>query len=338
MRRSAKSWRTKFLGLISRRPVKFNDLHYIWALEPMHLRCRQNLFRAVLRYARHSSSSSSAGFQKPEHTTWPPLRRLKNPTLAQFQSEAFKPQSPYHLASSFNLPASKLWVDPVDSSKINESYFTPYAGTLSLGMEMTLTTSATTLTRSESSLELFLDYMRMIQDVSINASTTRLYIAQASLGYLPDKLRKDVPTPSLVRDAGKGDLYQSSLWMGPCFAARSPLHTDPNPNILVQIAGTKAIRLMPPDSGKEVLAKVTEGIKPEDRRRPSAMLNPTEMIRRSKYVDQVIWREGGGTPDGAFEAILKPGDGIFIPASWWHSTRGIDNDRNINISANWWFR
>ena len=206
---------------------------------------------------------------------------------------------------------------------------------------MTLTTlSTTTLTRSESSLELFLDYMRMMQNMQIDASAARLYIAQASLDYLPEELKKDVPTPSLVREAGKGDLYQSSLWMGPCFAARSPLHVDPNPNILVQIAGTKAVRLMPPNSGKEVLAKVTEGIKSGQ---SSTKLNPTEMIRRSKlkalhkYVDRVIWHEES-IPDGAFEAILKPEDGIFIPASWWHSTRGIDNDSNINISANWWFR
>jgi len=39
------------------------------------------------------------------------------------------------------------------------------------------------------------------------------------------------------------------------------------------------------------------------------------------------------------EATLGPGDGCYIPAGWWHSLRGIEEEiPGINASVNWWIR
>lgn len=298
---------------------------------------RRSLFRPFIEYGRQSSNFSPVRRAKPEYTAWPPLQRLENPSLGQFRAKAFEPSLPHHLASTFNLPASTLWIDSINPSKINDQCFMRYARTLRLDMELIATSLQTNFTRRQSYLEIFLDYMKMVQDLHIDGSTSRLYIAQASLDLLPNELKKDVPTPSFVLEAGRGDLYKSSLWMGPSFVARTPLHNDPNPNILVQIAGSKAVRLLPPKIGEGYLDNVKKRISPRYPESPSRMLNGTEMIRRGEFLDQVIWHEDN-IPDGACEAILKPGDGIFIPTGWWHSIRGIDNDIDINISVNWWFR
>ena len=39
------------------------------------------------------------------------------------------------------------------------------------------------------------------------------------------------------------------------------------------------------------------------------------------------------------EAVLSPGDAVFIPTGWYHSVRSAGTAaRGINVSANWWFR
>jgi hypothetical protein len=36
----------------------------------------------------------------------------------------------------------------------------------------------------------------------------------------------------------------------------------------------------------------------------------------------------------AMSAVLEPGDGIFIPALWWH---GVDSLMDLNILVNYWW-
>lgn len=89
--------------------------------------------------------------------------------------------------------------------------------------------------------------------------TARIYIAQASLTDLPTAMRADLPTPELVLKAGKGDVYDSSIWLGQA-PTYTPLHRDPNPNLFVQLAGKKVVRLYEPRAGNAVFSKVQEAI------------------------------------------------------------------------------
>ena len=195
-----------------------------------------------------------------------------------------------------------------------------------------------TFTRTKAPLSIFLDYLGQVDsDVLTRSSMPRMYIAQAPLDLLPSELRKDIPTPDFVLKAGKGDIYDSSLWAGPSDAARTPLHHDPNPNILVQVAGTKVVRLLPPQAGAHIYRGMQAGsITGTTTTGPMGTMRGEEMMgQEGRQLDRVIW-EGPKTLQDACEAILQPGDGIFIPNGWWHSIRSIGND--FNISINWWFR
>lgn len=90
-------------------------------------------------------------------------------------------------------------------------------------------------------------------------STARIYLAQASLSDLPSELRNDVPTPEVVLQSGKGDIYDTSIWLGAA-PTYTPLHRDPNPNLFVQLAGRKQVRLFRPEVGHGIFAHVQQTI------------------------------------------------------------------------------
>jgi len=83
------------------------------------------------------------------------------------------------------------------------------------------------------------------------SETTRLYIAQHSIADLPPALQADIPAPEYVKLAGKGDVYASSVWMG-IPPTHTPLHRDPNPNLFVQMAGAKVVRMLKPEHGRKI--------------------------------------------------------------------------------------
>ncbi|ORY61607.1 cupin-like domain-containing protein [Pseudomassariella vexata] len=160
-----------------------------------------------------------------------------------------------------------------------------------------------------------------------------LYIAQFPLEDLPLFLKKDLITPEIVKRAGKGDIYNTSIWLGlePTF---TPLHRDPNPNLFVQMASTKRVRLLPPARGKDLYTRVRNEIggggNPNIRGEEMMSGNERDALHKA------VW--GPQAPDDIQEAVLGPSDCLFIPNGWWHSVRSGSEDGGLNASVNWWFR
>jgi hypothetical protein len=162
-----------------------------------------------------------------------------------------------------------------------------------------------------------------------------IYLAQASLSDLPSSLLEDLPTPELVSKAGKGDIYDTSIWLGrsPTY---TPLHRDPNPNLFVQLAGRKQVRLFKPDLGNAIFHHVQSIIGGA----ANATMRGEEMMEGAERaaLEQAVW----STPSGAFwtseglQCEVGPGDGLFIPKGWWHSIKGVS--QGMIGSVNWWFR
>lgn len=184
----------------------------------------------------------------------------------------------------------------------------------------------------------FLQHLQKAQNEEEGAM--RLYIAQSSLSDLPVVLQDDVPTPEIVLKAGRGDIYGSSLWMG-IPPTHTPLHKDPNPNLFVQIAGSKVVRMMAPDLGARVLGAARAedgGWDGRSAMRGEGMIVGTE----GRLTESVVWGEDGVTVVDrvvdieGLEANLGPGYGLFIPKGWWHSVKGTGE--GVNASVNWWFR
>ena len=267
--------------------------------------------------------------------------RLDDDSLETFTSQCWVPEAPALLPrGTFNhLPAFERWFVTSESKqggmRLSQDYFQTYRH-VSVPLEFTRRALADpaedTFERIEAPLALFLDWVQ-----NYHASTKEnVYLAQASIARLPLELRNDLPTPDLVAQAGRGDIYDTNIWIGipPTY---TPLHRDPNPNLLLQLAGTKLVRLVKPSIGADIFREVQEklGQNPSNRLRNHEMMQGEE----KRLFEDAIWHSDHallGSRCTGYECRLERGDGIFIPKGWWHSIKGVGD--SITASVNWWFR
>lgn len=181
--------------------------------------------------------------------------------------------------------------------------------------------------RAEAPFGLFLDWAE-----NATAETSdRLYLAQAPSTSFPPILQGDIPTPiDLLRKFGKGDVYDTNIWMGfpPTY---TPLHSDPNPNLLVQLAGSKVVRLLSPNDGLKIYQECIGNENGSAKFRGDEMMTGNEkgLLEARIWCDQKIDRDGLGV---GYEARLECGDGIYIPQGWWHSIKGVGNGITASVS------
>ncbi|KAK4506984.1 hypothetical protein PRZ48_000718 [Zasmidium cellare] len=296
-----------------------------------------------------------------------PVPILPDASLETFVNNAFNPAVPARLPPKHfaDIPATTKWFTKPTSTtptRLNISYLSKYGATLvpleishenhftriqqSLSFFLECVTASTshypTNTRSSRYFSAYVPNARAIKrtaasndffssSATLATPTARVYLAQAPLSDLPRALAKDVPTPEVVLKAGKGDVYDSSIWLGqaPTF---TPLHRDPNPNLFVQLAGRKKVRLCRPEVGRGIFAKVQERIGCA----ASATMRGEEMMagEEKKVLEEEVW--GRDSEVEFWDAELESGDGMFIPKGWWHSVKGTGE--GITGSVNWWFR
>ncbi|KAL6875215.1 cupin-like domain-containing protein [Trichoderma novae-zelandiae] len=165
----------------------------------------------------------------------------------------------------------------------------------------------------------------------------QLYIAQSLLPDLPSALQDDVPTPEILSQVGRGDIYSSSIWLGtePTY---TPLHRDPNPNLFCQLCSSKVVRLLPPKTGHDVYNRVRMRLRGSG----SSRIRSTEMMEgeERELLHGAVWEDGMEEIRSADiqEVMLRAGDALFIPKGWWHSIKSEQSDGHLNGSVNWWFR
>ncbi|CAI7641552.1 unnamed protein product [Penicillium glandicola] len=309
----------------------------------------------------NNSRLSVRKFSASSHAQYRPLDILENATLDTFQQRCFLPEQPAILPRSTfqDLPALKQWFkraspestpgtsNPVAS--LNVEYLHKHGADAFVPLELTESTptdatsesnDGTTETHSfrqfHAPLTLFLDWMRTAETTP---QSTRLYLAQCQLLDLPPVLREDFPTPELVARAGKGDVYDTNVWIGhpPTY---TPLHRDPNPNLFVQLAGEKVVRLLAPADGQAVFGAVRRQLGKSGSREAAAFRGEEMMQGRERaLLDEMVWAtpvSAGSDAGVGFEACLGAGDGLFIPKGWWHSIKGVGG--GVTASVNWWFR
>jgi hypothetical protein len=158
----------------------------------------------------------------------------------------------------------------------------------------------------------------------------KLYIAQAQIADLPRELQAALPTPRIVSEAGKGDIYDSNIWLG-IPSTYTPLHKDPNPNLFVQLTSSKVVRLFRPDVGRGIFHRVQMQLGAQS----SMSFRGEEMMQgpERSLLEHAVWVN---PPEDGHEVVVRPGDALFIPKGWWHSIKSMGTD--ITASVNWWFR
>ncbi|OJK02568.1 hypothetical protein ASPACDRAFT_76976 [Aspergillus aculeatus ATCC 16872] len=273
-----------------------------------------------------------------------PLESLEDFKLDHFRQAYFIPEHPIILPLRYfqTLPASEKWFRD-SPSRLNTTYLSQYGADALVPLELTQASARTSTGAGEHSfrqfytpLSLFLEWISTAE--SLESHTMRLYLAQCQLLDLPQVLRDDLPTPDLVAQVGKGDVYDTNIWIGypPTY---TPLHRDPNPNLFVQLAGQKVVRLLPPSEGQRVFGAVRRQLG-KSAGRESAAIRGDDMMHGEERVllEQAVWDDAATESSGpiGFEAYLEAGDGMFIPRGWWHSIKGLGD--GVTASVNWWFR
>lgn len=287
------------------------------------------------------------------------LDSLRDDTVDTFRQQCFIPEKPAILPrSSFrDLPALKTWFQPVATgerrgTRLHTEYLQSHAADAFVPLELTECTPTNPNTvqcealpspqsasdiisfrKFHAPLTLFLDWMRIAETTP---QSSRLYLAQCQLLDLPPILRQDVPTPELVRQAGKGDVYDTNVWIGhpPTY---TPLHRDPNPNLFVQLAGQKIVRLLAPADGQTVFSAVRRHMG-KSGSKDAAAFRGEEMMQGEELalLGQMVWGKpvSAGSEDWTgYEAHLGAGDGLFIPKGWWHSIKGVGDGVTASVSA-----
>jgi hypothetical protein len=159
---------------------------------------------------------------------------------------------------------------------------------------------------------------RLIQQIG-NRSAPAMYAGSVSVPiYFPgfaqaNNLRNLITVPSVLE----------SVWIGnrSCIAA----HFDNTENIACVVAGTRRFTMFPPDQignlyvGPLDLTPAGQPVSLVDVRNP-------DLARFPRFAAALAVAE---------VAELGPGDGVYIPALWWHHVEALDD---FNVLVNYWWR
>jgi hypothetical protein len=107
------------------------------------------------------------------------------------------------------------------------------------------------------------------------------------------------------------------LWFGPSGTV-APLHFDESHNFLHQHHGSKHVTLISPTHFESFLPGSKDAL---DQHMSSIDLSSKHLSSLDDAPQQL-------------EAVLEPGDALFIPAFWWHRVEAI----GVSVSVNYWWR
>jgi hypothetical protein len=244
----------------------------------------------------------------------------EEPRLITFSTDPY-----VNTAAHCSIPAARKWFifEAEGCQNLNVPYLEQFKDIV---LPYELVSQKGKVSVEEQTFERFHAPLELFLTASRSTPRPKLYIAQAQLLDLPQALRDDLPTPPIVLTAGKGDIYDANIWMGfpPTY---TPLHKDPNPNLFLQLASSKVVRLFKPAIGAAIFRDVQEQI----RSQASAVFLGDEMMQGPERValENAIWNCPKDTE--GYEVIVRPGDALFIPKGWWHSIKSIGADITASV-------
>lgn len=133
-------------------------------------------------------------------------------------------------------------------------------------------------------------------------------------------LREEIVLPPQLNGfvSGVGRFLEKNIWMSP-HGTSTALHFDTQENFNIQIEGEKSFWLYPPR---------IDGMYPYKLNSQASYLSPVDPrnLDSTRYPDF--------PRDNGIEAVLGPGQLLYLPYSWWHQ---VDTTGHGNLNVNiWW--
>ncbi|KAG0332466.1 Lysine-specific demethylase 8 [Podila humilis] len=188
-------------------------------------------------------------------------------------------------------------------------------------------------------------------DSSDKRSSVVGYLAQHDLFDQIPRLRRDIDIPDycLVEPLDQNgynppDDILLNAWFGPRGTV-SPMHTDPFHNLLTQVVGRKYVRLYAPSESDKLYCYGSgcngsaEGQEQEPEPEPEPEREREETMTMLGNTSQVNVEQPDLSQHPLFvqaayvEAILEPGEMLYIPFAWWHYIRSL----STSFSVSFWF-
>ncbi|XP_051904969.1 lysine-specific demethylase 8 [Hippocampus zosterae] len=144
------------------------------------------------------------------------------------------------------------------------------------------------------------------------------YLAQHQLFEQIPELKDDIRIPDYccLCDGDEDDVTVNA-WFGPAGTV-SPLHQDPQHNLLAQVVGSKYVRLYSPEDSDKLYPH------------SSQLLHNTSQVD-VENPDTERFPEFSKAPYR--ECVLQPGDVLFIPVQHWHYVRSLEQSFSVSF---WW--
>lgn len=187
--------------------------------------------------------------------------------------------------------------------------------------------------RSESGMKEELLTIREFVSTYLDDSTTRTcwtlkdagsllgkvaYLAQHPLISQLPELGNDIEMkPSLCGTLGPSHVY---LWVG-TGGTRTPLHFDSYSNIFIQLVGVKYVRIYSTEETPKLYVSKNKSY--------GLQGNMSDVDCEQEAFEQFPLAKNAAYK----EALLFPGDALFIPARAWHYVRSL----TTSMSVNFWF-
>ena len=159
-------------------------------------------------------------------------------------------------------------------------------------------------------------------DAALGSVSGAAYASQVSLFHQAPALAKAVGVPAYTLGRLKADRGAVNAWIGTA-GTKTALHRDPYSNLLCQCAGFKYVRLYDARETRLLYAETPLGEGNENTFARSAVTTEDPDLSRHPLFAQAAF----------VEAVLKPGDALFMPKGMWHYVRALTPSVSVNF---WW--